>query len=65
MTNECESSTLGLLFPTKFEAADGFNDAAERGRKTTHCLQRFNDSCILYLHTVHSNRNTTFFVVFA
>ena len=31
----------------------------------THCLQRFKESCILYLHTVHSNLSTTFFVVFA
>jgi hypothetical protein len=31
----------------------------------THCLQRLSDICILYLHTVHSRRSTTFFVVFA
>ena len=34
-------------------------------RQWTYCLQRLRDNCILYLHTVHSNRSTTFFVVFA
>ena len=34
-------------------------------RDETHCLQRFSASCILYLHTVHSNLSTTFLVVLA
>ncbi len=34
-------------------------------RETTYCLQRLSESCILYLHTVHSSRRTTFLVVFA
>jgi hypothetical protein len=34
-------------------------------QKGAHCLQRLSDNCILYLHTVHSSRKTTFFVVFA
>lgn len=29
------------------------------------CLQRFRGSCILYLHSLHSIRSVTFFVVFA
>jgi hypothetical protein len=31
----------------------------------TYCLQRLRAICALYLHTVHSSRRTTFFVVLA
>ena len=33
--------------------------------RTSKCLQRFSGCCILYLHSLHSMRSVTFFVVFA
>ena len=67
-TYESKSSTLGLLLTTKLEARRIINTkilTSDIEGKYTHCLQRFKESCILYLHTVHSNLSTTFLVVFA
>ena len=67
-THELERSTLRLLLTTKLEARRIINTkilASDIEGKYTHCLQRFKESCILYLQTVHSRRRTTFLVVFA
>jgi hypothetical protein len=60
-----KSRAFGLFLTTKLEAGQKCVTKRIRRGRTTHCLQRFRDSCILYLHTVHSNRSTTFFVVLA
>ncbi len=66
-THELQSSSLSLLVTTQFEAITQVSsDRVSRElSSTTNCLHRFRANCILYLHTVHSNRSTTFFVVFA
>lgn len=67
VTHELKSLTLGLLLTTELEAVDTRSTRARRDAilQGTYCLQRLMASCILYLHTVHSSRSTTFFVVFA
>src|SRR5258705_13359626 len=67
-THESESSNLCLLLTTEFEAnaqKSKVRSLFRRRKDNTHCLQRFNASCILYLQTVHSSLSTTFFVVLA
>ena len=64
-THESKSSTLGLLLSTKLETIPTISMSRTKENGSTHCLQRFRVSCILYLHTLHSSLNTTFFVVFA
>ena len=64
-TYESKSSTLGLLLSTKLETKRTISMRRTKENGSTHCLQRFRVSCILYLHTLHSSLNTTFFVVFA
>ena len=65
MTYEGKCSALGLLLTAEFEAKTNVSDGSDMEMGDTHCLQRFKASCILYLQTVHSRRNTTFFVVLA
>jgi len=66
VTYELEGSTLRLFLTTELKAREeGIRPVLQANNTETYCLQRFNASCILYLHTVHSNRSTTFFVVFA
>lgn len=64
-THESKSSTLGLLLSTKLETKRTISMRRTNKNGSAHCLQRFRVSCILYLHTLHSSLNTTFFVVFA
>jgi hypothetical protein len=65
MTYESKRRAFGLFLSTELEAGQKGVMKRTGRNKTTYCLQRFSDSCILYLHTVHSSRSTTFFVVFA
>jgi hypothetical protein len=64
-TYKSKRGTLGLFLSTKLEADPQSEIYTPDSEESTHCLQRLRDICILYLHTVHSNRKTTFFVVFA
>lgn len=65
---EHQRSTLGLLVTTVKSLAPS-PSPSRTSRGTTYpsskCLHRFNASCAFVLQAVHSNLNTTFFVVFA
>jgi hypothetical protein len=65
MTYKGKSCAFGLFLSTELEAGQNWVMKRIGHEGSTYCLQRFSDSCILYLHTVHSSRSTTFFVVFA
>jgi hypothetical protein len=65
---EHQRSTLGLLITTvKSLAPSSSPSRMSRGvtYPSSKCLHRFNASCAFVLQAVHSNLNTTFFVVFA
>ena len=66
-TYELQGSTLRLLLTAELEATERHIDiqSTKEDNKATYCLHRLSESCILYLHTVHSSRSTTFLVVFA
>ena len=65
MAYKGKSRAFGLFLSTELEAEQKCVMKRIGQVKTTYCLQRFSDSCILYLQTVHSSRSTIFFVVFA
>lgn len=62
---EHQSSTLGLLVTTAQLLAKETDQNDVQTYPSSKCLQRLSASCALVLHEVHSNRSTTFFVVFA
>jgi hypothetical protein len=62
---EHQRSTLGLLVTTMRLLASPLRNHAVWTYPSSKCLHRFSANCDFVLHTVHSNLNTTFFVVLA
>lgn len=62
---EDKRSTLCLLVTTVELSACGLLLMFNYPYPNSKCLHRFSDNCAFVLQLVHSNLNTTFFVVFA
>jgi hypothetical protein len=62
---EYQRSTLGFLVTTTQPLASFPLKALNRTYPSSKCLHRFSANCAFVLHAVHSNLNTTFFVVLA
>lgn len=64
---EHQSRTLRLLVPTVSQllASSHHGRCVGFTYPSSKCLHRFSASCAFVLQLVHSNRSTTFFVVFA
>ena len=62
---EDKRSTLRLLVTTVELSAFVPLLISASSYPSSKCLHRFSDSCAFVLHDVHSNLNTTFFVVLA
>jgi hypothetical protein len=62
---EYQRRTLGLLVTTIILLARPLLKSRKSKYPSSKCLHRFNASCAFVLHAVHSNLNTTFFVVLA